>query len=160
MIGHFAAAELLEYRARTGETPRILEDILWELGDGPIGMAMFVYGLDPWNFEPEALEGSDIPEERFEALLDGAVPKAEDFEIWRRYVRESIAGSGEGPWNIALLWSVTGDDGVTIYAVALQEDGGSWAAVFGPFATAAEALADLRMRGDVSEVDWPQESRK
>jgi hypothetical protein len=157
MIAPFNGADLLALRARTGATPPSLEDILWKLGEISIGTAMFIHGLDAWNFDPEELEGSDMLQERVDALLDGAVPNADDIEAWRRAVRRYIAGNGEGPWAPALLCSVTGDDGVTIYAVALQEDGGSWEALFGPFASAAEALADLRMRGEVSEVVWLDE---
>jgi hypothetical protein len=157
MIGPFSAADLLAFRARTGVTPPTLKDILREFGELSIGTAMFIHGLEAWNFDPEELEGSDMPQERLDALLDGAVPSSDDIEMWRQEVRRSIADSGEGSWNPALLCSVTGDDGITIYAVALQQDGGSWDALFGPFASADEALADLRMRGDVSEVSWPDE---
>ena len=155
MIDRFNAAELLAYRARTGETPPELEDILDNLGDGGLGTAMFIHGLDASKFDPEKLEGSDINEERLDALFEGAAPTAEELEAWQRQVRREIADSGEGPWNPAILWKVTGDDGVTVYATVLGEDGGSWAALFGPFATAEEALADLRSRGEVSEVSWP-----
>jgi hypothetical protein len=157
MIAPFNGADLLAFRARVGATPPSLEDILWELGEISIGTAMFIHGLDPWNFDPEDLEGSDMPQERVDALLDGAVPNADDIEAWRRTVRRYITGNGEGPWAPALLCSVTGDDGITVYAVALQEDGGSWEALFGPFASASEALDDLMMRGEVSEVMWLDE---
>jgi hypothetical protein len=157
MMGQFSAADLLALRARTKTTPPTLEGILRVLGDVSIGTAMFIHGLEAWNFDPEELEGSEMPCERVDELLEGAAPTSDEIEIWRRQVRRSIADSGEGTWNPALLCSATGDDGITIYAVALQEDGGSWEALFGPFASAAEALADLRMRGDVSEVNWPGE---
>jgi hypothetical protein len=154
MTAPFSGAELLELRARTGATPPVLEEILWNLGRLSIGTAMFIHGLDAWNFDPEELEESEMPRERIDALLDGDAPASDDIDAWRRSVRRRIGESGEGPWAPALLCSVTADDGVTLFAVALQEDGGSWEALFGPFASAAEALADLRMRGEVSEVDW------
>lgn len=149
-------AKLLGAFARSRRTPRQLEPLLESLGEGPLGHAMLLHPLDDDDFDPERLEGSaEIASHRLQALYDGAAPTATELDAWRAAVRAEILREGEGgPWNPAMLWRLVADDGVTLWAVVLGEDGGSWADVFGPFLAPSAALADLRMRGEVLAVDW------
>lgn len=131
-------------------------DRLLERGEGGIGVAGFMYPLRDTNFDPWRLEGRGVSDDRFAALTEGAPPTEDEVALWKEAERNRIHEDGEGAWHPAILYRVTREGGDVLYAVVLQEDGGSWVDVFGPFHTPKAALENLRSRGELFDVSWPE----
>lgn len=144
--------------AREGVATPEFEDLLRERGDGSFGTAICLWDLPDEDFDVSCVPEDALSEERYDALCDGARPTERELALWRKGVRDSFYEDASGPGgNIVWLWRLTDDDGVPMWAVTAQEDGGSWAEVFGPYVSASAALDDLRDRADVTEVSWPDD---
>jgi hypothetical protein len=157
VIESFDGAKVLAEFAASGPRPDELEDLLRSAKAGHDGIGAFIPGhaLEANAFYAGQLEGRGLPASRLDELYDGAQPTPAELELWREAVREQVTNGDDGPWYMALFWRLTGRDGVDVYAVTLQEDGGTWPYVFGPFAAAETALTDLSARGEIHKLDWP-----
>lgn len=153
--GRFLSMSMIAEFQRDGRASDTFVALLDERGEGGVGVACLWHPLDDSEFDPYILEGRGISEERLDALCAGAAPTSSELELWRQVEQDTAFESCR--WNPAILWRAVADDGMTLYGTALQEDGGSWAGAFGPFLTPEAALEDLRSRGEVTDVRWPDE---
>jgi len=92
------------------------------------------------DFDPEQLQG-EVPNSRYEDLLDGARPTQDEFRLWREgYIEDAFRDSS---CYMAYVYRISGESGREMYCVTYHGDGGRCEDSSGPFETLDEAMEEL-----------------